>query len=251
MSIYSTQAIVLATRTYGEADRIVTLFTLTRGKVRAMAKGARRPRNRLAGLTQIFTHAELQLFSGKNMDTISQGQIINPFRLLREDLDRMAYGVYFLELFERATEGISEYQDYFVLLLAALELCQHGTGLPLIRHGVEARLVNLMGYRPVVDRCVVCGRPVEAAASLRYSAEDGGVLCPDCESYKPGLVPVSRGTLATFDHLLRTDPRRLALLKPDPQQMKELDELLTTSLSLALGGAIKSSAFLLDLARLP
>ncbi len=251
MSIYSTQAIVLSTRSFGEADRIITLFTLAQGKVKAMAKGARRPRNRLAGLTQIFTHVELQLFSGKNMDTISQGQIINPFRILREDLDRMAYGVYILELFERATEGISEYQDYFVLLLTALELCQHGSGLPLIRHGVEARLLNLMGYRPVVERCVACGCSLEAVATLRYSAEDGGVLCPACKSYKPGLVSVSRGTLATFDHLLRTDPRRLAQLKPDQQQMRELDELLTANLSQVLGGTVRSSAFLLDLARLP
>lgn len=250
MSIYNTQAIVLANRPFGEADRIVTLFTLARGKVRAVAKGARRPRNRLAGLTQLFTHADLQLFAGKNMDTISQGQIINPFRVLREDLDRMAYGVYVLELFERATEGISEYQDYFVLLLTALELCQHGSGLSVARHGIEARLLSLMGYRPVLDRCVACGRPLEAATALRYSADDGGVLCDTCHGYKPDLVTVSRGTLAALDHLLRTDPRRLAQFKPDAQQLRELDELLTASLSQVLGGPVKSSAFLLDLARL-
>lgn len=251
MSLYKTQAVVLAAKPFGEADRIVTLFTLAKGKVRAVAKGSRRPKNRLAGLTQIFTLSEMQLFAGKSLDTISQGQILNPFLTLRADLDRMAYGVYLLELIDRATEGITEYQDYFVLLLTALELCQHSDDLPLARLIIEARLLTLMGYRPELSRCVRCGTMLLPSSQMGYSVHDGGVICPRCQVNSSDRLTVTAGTIASLEHLLRTDPKRLHQLKLGTQQRQEIVIILAASLELALGGPIKSSAFLLDLAQMP
>ena len=88
----------------GEADRLLTLLTLQRGKVRAVAKGARKPSARKTGMSNLFNCVELQIAVAREMDIVIQAQTVEPFLRLRDDLDRLSYAYYFAELVDRFVE---------------------------------------------------------------------------------------------------------------------------------------------------
>ena len=111
MALYRTEAVVLRTRNLGEADKILTLFSDKRGKIRAVARGSRRPRNHLMGVSQPFTYGSFLIFKGKNLDSVSQGSIIDAQVYLREDLLKMAHASY-IELVDRLTEEYDPNQAF-------------------------------------------------------------------------------------------------------------------------------------------
>ena len=100
MGLYHCEGIVLRTRLFGEADRIVTLLTKEKGKIEAVARGVRRPRNRLVGVTQQFSYLRGLIFTGKDLDQLSQAELIKSFAPLRDDLLKMAYATWWAELLD-------------------------------------------------------------------------------------------------------------------------------------------------------
>ncbi|MEG3067513.1 MAG: DNA repair protein RecO [Syntrophaceticus schinkii] len=103
MGIYKAEAIVLRSIVYGEADRILTLFTREDGKVSAIAKGVRKTTSRLRGAVQLFSHTRLVLYSGRSLDTVSQGEAEDEFSYLERDLECFATASYCAELVSRLT----------------------------------------------------------------------------------------------------------------------------------------------------
>ncbi len=118
--LYKTEAIVLDRRDFGEADRLLTLFTPGLGKVRAIAKGARRTTSRLSGHIELFTHTYLFLASGRNLDIVTQSQLIHSHERLREDLWRAALGLHVVELANHFSEERLENPGLWRALLEAL-----------------------------------------------------------------------------------------------------------------------------------
>ena len=102
--LYKTEAVVLDRRDFGEADRLLTLYTPGYGKVRAVAKGSRRTTSRLSGHIELFTHTYLFLAVGRNLDIVTQSQLIRSHERLREDLWRAALGFHVLELVNHFSE---------------------------------------------------------------------------------------------------------------------------------------------------
>lgn len=245
MATYSTQAIVLSSKNFGEADRILTLLTYERGKVRAVARGSRRPRNRLAALVQPLSHIEALIMEGNQLDTLSQGQLLNSFRYLAEDLDKMSYALYLSELFELAIEGATEVRDHFILLLTAFELIQNFEKLELIRAFLEVKLVILQGYAPTLSKCSLCGRNFEfkEKETWGYHPEEGTVQCAKCAS-RGSLMHLSSAALSFWILLSKSDSRRLLVLNPSQEVLRELRPILNASLTLAFGKLPKSVTFL-------
>ena len=121
MPVYKAEAIVLRQQALGEADRIVTLFTREYGKLRAAAKGIRRPASRLGGRLEPFTHARLLLARGRTLDVIAQAEIVEAFAGVRADLIRSAYAAYVAELVDRGLADRDPHQEVFTLTLDVLE----------------------------------------------------------------------------------------------------------------------------------
>ena len=138
-----TEAIVLLVRNWGEADRIVTLFSKEYGKIEAVAYGARKPRSALAASVQLFTQAEMTLAEGKRIDTLKQCHIVRSFRVLREDLTRMAYGSFLTEVCEVLTMDGERDEELYERLLLLLEMIETRNprivalagALQLMKHG--------------------------------------------------------------------------------------------------------------------
>ena len=174
-----TEAVVVRHRRLGEADRIVTLLTPSRGKIDAVAKGAVRPRSKLGGHLEPLTRAEVLLAHGRTLDIVTQAQMVDGFPGLHADLDRLSTGMYLLELTDRMTVEHAEARDVYELLLASLIRLGRGDGVHLVTRTFELELLAATGFRPEWRTCIGCGAAVSAERAT-WSALGGGVVCASC-----------------------------------------------------------------------
>ena len=199
MGTYRDQGIVLRTYKLGETDRIVHLLTQGRGKVRAVAKGVRRPGSRFGGRLEVFSHVDLQLYEGRNLDIVNQADLLAPHASVREDYARSAAGSVMVELVDVVAQEGERDNPLFLLLRAGLQTLDAGPEHPAVF--VDAfllRLASVVGFHAFTDACAVCRRPGPHAF---LSVKAGGTLCRDCAP--PGTravdpqVIAAVGTLAT------------------------------------------------------
>ncbi|MEW6143181.1 MAG: DNA repair protein RecO [Chloroflexota bacterium] len=176
---YQAEVIVLKHRGFGEADKVLTLYTLEYGKVRAVAKGIRRPGSKLGGHVDLLTHSQLMLARGRNLDIITQAQTIDSFIELKSDLDRLSYGLYVAELVDCFTEERMESRAVFDLTLNTLLRLSEASSPDIALRYFELHLVDLLGYRPRLHNCASCNTLLQPVTNF-FHPVSGGVLCPDC-----------------------------------------------------------------------
>lgn len=203
MPVYSDDAIVLRTRKLAEADRIITLLTREHGVVRAVAKGVRRTTSRFGSRLEPFTHVELQLAVGRNLDTVTQAVTRSPFgATISTDYERYTAGSVMLETAERlvAEEREPSVQQYLLLVgaLRALTAGEHRPGDVL--DSFLLRSLAVAGYAPSFSECARCGREGPHRA---VNPAAGGVLCPQCRL--PGSAQPAAETIALLGALLAGD----------------------------------------------
>ena len=246
--VYKTEAIVLGEARMGEADRIVTLYTLRRGKVRAVARGALRPRSRLGGHLQPLSHCQLMLAQGKGLDIVTGCQIIDPFLPLRQDLVHQARGFYLMELMDGFCPEGMESPALFRLLLDTLgQLCQSGDGERLLRR-FEVRLLDCTGFRPELHRCLGCAQPVEPVTNY-LSPGAGGLLCPQCAPDQPPVHPLSANAVKVLRLFREADMDTVNRLKLSPGLAAETEAALRGYIQFVLERRLKSSTWLERLRR--
>lgn len=243
MSLIKTEGIVLRTRDLGEADKIITLYSFGRGKISALGKGVKKTKSRLAFLTHPFSYANYLLFQGKTFYTITQGEIIQSHRELREDLWKMAYATYFCELVDLGTEEEQPNEAIFQLLLQAFLLLSRGENLPLFSRFFELRFLVFSGYRPELEKCVFCQQQI-SGHSLKFSALQGGILCPRCHNEDRYGINISRETLEVMKTMLRWEASQLKNLRVSSMAVKELEKILKNYLKYYLPFQPKSLSFL-------
>ena len=188
--LYRTEAIVLKRLDFGEADRILTLYTPGRGKVQAIAKGVRRIASRKSGHLELFTHAGLLLAEGRNLDVITQAETVRAFRRVREDLIRTTYAYHMAELVDRFVQEGPEGPATFDLLRDCLAALAEAEDPALVARYFEVKLLGQLGYRPQLYECVRCAHEL-AADGNAFSPAAGGVVCPDCHARQPDAIPLS------------------------------------------------------------
>lgn len=178
MALYKEQGIVLRTMKLGEADRIVTILGQATGKIRAVAKGVRKTKSRFGGRLEPFTHVDLVLYQGRELDIVTQASILTPFREVRDDYVRFAAGEMILEATDRITEDRERNVRLFMLLLGALRaLAEPDADPPTVADAYLLRLASLMGFRPALTACAECGRP---GVLRSFSVAQGGTVCEEC-----------------------------------------------------------------------
>lgn len=247
MGLYHCEGIILRTRVLGEADRIVTLFTKEKGKLEAVARGARRPRNRLVGATQQFSYLRALIFTGKSLDQLSQAELIKSFAPLRDDLTKMAYATWWAEILDLFLPLNEVNKDVFLFLLAGLVVLEKVPDPMLVSRAFELRLMRYLGYEPVLDRCVGCQNPtVESFAG--FAPAEGGMLCRSCgEAGTAALLPVRPAALRFLRDLYQADLRAVARYPVDPALGSELGRLLFNFIQLRAEKPLKSLSFLQSL----
>ncbi len=188
--LYRCDAIVLARMDFGEADRIVTVYSRQFGKLRIIAKGARRPMSRLGPHLEYFSHASLMLSRGRDLDVVTGAETINPHLPIREDLDAYGHASHMVEVLSRLTEDRQQNIAVFELLSRSLQLlAEHITPFHVTRH-YEFVLLGLLGFKPEIYRCVECQERL-AEAPHPFAIAAGGYLCDLCRGRVPMVRDVS------------------------------------------------------------
>jgi DNA repair protein RecO (recombination protein O) len=200
--IYRTEAVVLRRQDLGEADRLLTVFSLDRGKLRLVAKGVRRPGSRKAGHLEPFTRVKLLLARGRELDIITQADAIETYPGFREDLISYGRAAYTIELLDHFTVDREENQALYRLLVHTLERLVSEVDAAATMLFYELRLLDHVGYRPELFRCVGCGEEIHPQDQF-FSAAEGGVLCPVCGARRADAQRISLTELKVLRHYVR------------------------------------------------
>lgn len=175
--IYHTEAIVLSRFELGEADRVLTLLTPHEGKLKAIAKGVRRPRSRLGGTVEPFAELMLVLARARTFDIVTSASVGHAWLNLRERLESTATAWYLAELAERAVEERAFAYPVYALLKRAYQLLDDGMAPARVARWYEFGLADALGMRPEVERCVECDRTLEVDEEFRWVPLLGGTMC--------------------------------------------------------------------------
>jgi DNA repair protein RecO (recombination protein O) len=195
VGLYRERGVVLRSIRLGEADRIVSLVTEGRGKVRAVVKGVRKTKSRFGARLEPTVHVSLLLYEGRELDIVTQAETIDHFRAVREDLDRLTRATQMLEAVDQvAQEGQANAALYQMLVGALRALAAHDA--PLIVPAFFWKLLSLEGFHPHLETCASCGSDDEL---VTFDLARGGVLCRTCGR---GAPPISADALDLLRRIL-------------------------------------------------
>jgi DNA repair protein RecO (recombination protein O) len=240
---YRTQAIVLGHIEVGEADRILKLFTLEKGKITVIAKGVRKIRSRKAGHLEPFTRVNLFVAKGRNLDIVTQAETVDPYMGLREDLEKVAFAAFVVEVLDRFTYEEGQNVSMFRLLANTLSRLEKGDHPETVIHYYQIRLLDLLGFRPQLFECVDCGKTIIAEDQF-FSPLVGSVLCPRCGPRRNEAWPVNQDVLRYFRHLQRSRWRQLADVVIPDEIERGLAALLERYLTYLLERQLNTPRFL-------
>jgi DNA repair protein RecO (recombination protein O) len=238
--LYRTEAIVLRRSNFGEADRLLTLYTPEWGKLRVIAKGVRKPTSRKGGHLELFTHSRLLVAKGRNLHS---------FRPLREDLLRTGWAYYAAELLDRFVEEGIEDRPLFKLFLATLGWLCEDVDLDLTARFYELRLLALVGYRPQLFHCLACQAEVEPGTTPFFSPASGGLLCSRCGEGQKEAREISMPALKVLRFMQTNRYELCQRLRIGRPLHAELEETMRRYITYTLERNLKSVEFLQRLQR--
>jgi len=234
---------VLAHSQYGEADRILRLFTLRLGKVQAIAKGIRKVTSRKAGHLEPFTRVALLLARGRTFFIVTQAEALDAYLPLRGDLESLGRAAYVIELVDRFTYEAGENTALYRLTVRTLERLAAGHRPALVLRYFEMRLLDVLGFRPQLFECVLCGAEIRPEDQF-FSALHGGVVCPRGHATTQGLRPVSQDALRYLRHFQRSGYPQARRAAPAPEIWREMETLMEHYLTFLLERSLNAPAFL-------
>lgn len=237
------EAVVLRHTDWGEADRLLWIFTRELGKLRVVAKGVRKARSRKAGHLEPFTRVELLLAQGRDLPIITQAEAKDAFLSLRESLVKVGYAAYIVELLDRFTYEEGENIGLYRLLCETLARINKENDPAFAARYYEIRLLDLVGFRPQLLRCVNCGADVQAEDQF-FSFEKGGVICPSCRVKEPGAKPVSMPALKILRHFQRSNYNEAQRARLTASVDRELESLMGNYLAYLLERGLNAPEFL-------
>ncbi len=201
MPLYKEQGIVLRAVKLGEADKIVSILTQGSGKVRAVAKGIRRTNSKFGARLEPLTHVSLLLYRGRNLDTVTQAEIVSPFRTIGGNFELIAAGETLLESVDKVAEEHERNVRLFLLLLSGLRALEaRPRDAAAVAECFLLKLLSLSGFHPSLSACAVCGA---SGSPGWFSAGQGGVVCQDCAEHDAGRV--AEPPVRWLDALARID----------------------------------------------
>jgi DNA repair protein RecO (recombination protein O) len=248
--IVTTDAVVLKSMKYRESSRIVTLYSQDFGKFSLIAKGARDRKTRFGAALNAMSHVNAVAYKKENRDLqlLSQCDLIDAFRHISEDMERLAAGLSVVELVDAVTHAEEENRPLFGLLVHTLHTINTAPkNVVNALYAFEVRLLDIMGFRPNFLTCFHCGTPIDESSIGKGGAElkvsYGGILCSDCSSHGMGADAVSAGSVKMLQHLQEAaDPGAVTRFTMSVQMRNEVAATLRRCLQSHVEGfrALKS-----------
>ncbi|MBT9169157.1 MAG: DNA repair protein RecO [Syntrophomonadaceae bacterium] len=234
-------ALVLRSRDWREADRLVTLLTRDAGKVTVLARGVKKSKSKFAALVEPLTLGRYLLHRGKSMDILIQGEIIKPYFSLRQDLLHFATAQYFCELAESSLPNNEPVVAVFVLLVAALEILEKDASPARVARCFELSLLDELGFCPALEGCFSCGQQL---SPYYFDFAHGAIVCGQCPRSQDSIL-ISGAAVAVMKRFLKQGFHRLSICSVSATVNDEIGRVCAGVFRTSLGlTEIKSRAFL-------
>ena len=238
MALYRDQGVVLRTIKLGETDRIVTILGQGNGKVRAVAKGVRKPGSRFGARLEPTVHLAFQCYRGRELDVVTQVETIDANRGLREHYGCLTHAISMLEAVDQVAPEREPIPALYRMLVGALRALA-ATPSPIVSTAFFWKVLSLEGLHPVLDECVRCGADEPLTA---FDPHQGGALCQECARLGGRLVDAC--TLPVLSRMLGGDIRGVLAAPPEPVVLGELERLALDALEGHLERRLRSAALL-------
>lgn len=230
MPLIKLSGFVLRARSWGETDKLVTLFTKERGKLSSVVRGARKPQSHWGGAFEPLTLLDLLVYEKKERYTLTQCQITKSFHLLRQDTKASSTSYQIIELLENLIMEEDPNPQLFNEVEEAFTALEEGApSLPLF-NSFRLKLLTLLGFWPKLDACASCGKKVKAI-TLIFNPRLGGIICQDCQSFFQGNLTIKMKTLNRAQQILNSPYSHIKEEKED----QELNEILNEFIGIQLG----------------
>jgi len=242
MPQFKTPAVVLYSLDFAEWDKLVTVYTRDFGKLKGVAKGAKRSRKRFGSGLEPLTHTRLSFFEKERSSLVrlDHCEIIESYPTIHNDVLRVSYASYLGELINEMTAEREASRELFELFITFLHLLNN----PLCREEFirifELRLLSLSGYQPELRRCVVCHTEVSGEGSYRFSLNKGGLICSGCFKGTYDFPSLSGGTIKMLQRAQTIALDKVTRLFFSPQALEESRKVLRSFIEYHLEKPLKS-----------
>lgn len=230
--VFTTEALVIGSMRYGEADRIVTLYTRDRGRLSGIAKGVRRTKSKVGGRLEPFSLVRASLYAGRGLYTVVGVDTVRTFQGVRDELFRLEEGArLFLavrHLFP-VEEGSAPAFNLLVRGVARLADAPDPPAAAGIVLATRLKLLALLGYAPEMTRCALCG---SEGPFYGFSPGQGGIVCRPCSGdVSLACFPLSLGAVSTLRTLLTNPLAELDAFELDRRAMAEVEQVVVQILA--------------------
>lgn len=256
MALIRGEALLLRAVDFGESDRIVHFLTRDRGRLTAIAKGARRSRRRFPGTLDVFNRLQIEgrLKPRASMAFLEQARLIDPFLGLRSEAARYALASFLVEMLDRmAPEGIGgpEAERLYSFAVESLGLVASARPDARLRVLLELRALDALGLRPELGRCVRCSRVPGAGVGdqhvISFFVPEGGIVCRACSGSLDGLVPMELGSLRILEEGLRCETAGLPRIQLSPRALAQAEQLVFRFQRFHVAVELRSERFLSEI----
>jgi DNA repair protein RecO (recombination protein O) len=243
--IEKVEGIIIKTTDYSETHKIVTIFTREKGKIGLVARGAKKPRSRMAALAQPFIYGVFLFQAGRNLGTLQQGEILHSMRNIREDLTKTAYAAYLAELTDKILDHNEPDPQLWDQLLHTYERLLTDEHPEIITMIYELKIFAKGGFAPVLDGCVNCGTTNNSLQ--HFSISEGGFLCGNCRFKDPHAIYLTEKFYRVLRTLRYANVDQIGSVSIKDENKKRLRTLLNDYYDQYGGFYLKSRKFLQQL----
>ena len=247
MPLVKTTAIILRSRKWGDADRIVTCYTKHFGKIRGVARGARRAKSQFGAALEPFTLCHMNLFEkqGDSLFRISHVDLVTSFQSLRENLELMTSAARMVNVVTAVTpDGDPDPQLFDTLEQGLTSLAEKRSDPAFTALIFQIRLLGMTGFRPQTDHCAACGK-TRLVGEPQFSALAGGLVCPTCAvRQRTRCIVLSRGSVLFLQQAIRLAPILVTRLRATGQVRDEIEKAIEGYVTVVAGKRLPPVDFL-------
>ena len=241
METFKVEGVVLATANFGDANRVVTIYTKEQGKLEVNAYGCRRAKSPLAGAIQMFNHISAEIIHGTQVDTIRDADVINFYPNLTADIERLSYASIFFEIVNKMTlPKLCEVEIYNLLVKSLPILNKKNPQIASLIAIVQ--FMEFTGFQLNFESCILCGKKIIGDASLSFT--EGGAVCENCSHGAVKGFNYPESLRQTFEKLLSFDWLTENKLTFNLRQVHVAEKILFRYVQTILGQELKSIKFL-------
>jgi DNA repair protein recO len=240
MMIEKVEGIVINEKAYGETSKIINVITKEYGIIGIIAKGARTLKSEFRVSTAKLSYAYFNIiYKEGKLSTLVSADIINPFKSIIKDINKISYAVYILELSEQVVKQTN--QNIFDLMLSGLIKINEGYDPLIIMNIIELKYLDYLGVMPVLDRCSVCGSTNNI---VTLSSDKGGYVCKNCYSTEKIISEKAIKLIRLFYYV---DISKISKLEIGDVSKKEINDFLDMYYDRYTGLYLRSKTFLKNL----